>query len=53
MRAQFFSGYLYAATSKQIFKYNGNKLEPFYKLSENYIYIMIPYSSEVTGDYIY
>lgn len=59
MKAQFFSGYLYAATSKQIFKYNGNKLEPFYKFPDNegyirkYIYIMIPYSSEVTGEYIY
>ena len=39
MRAQFFSGYLYAATSKQIFKYNGNKLEPFYKFPDNEGYI--------------
>jgi signal transduction histidine kinase/ligand-binding sensor domain-containing protein/DNA-binding response OmpR family regulator len=39
MKAQFFSGYLYAATSKQIFKYNGNKLEPFYKFPDNEGYI--------------
>ncbi|GAE16214.1 hybrid sensor histidine kinase/response regulator transcription factor [Bacteroides pyogenes] len=39
IRAQFYYKHLYAATSKQIFKYNGEKLESFYKLPNNKGYI--------------
>ena len=34
-RAEFFSEYLYAATSNQIFKYDGTKFDLFYKMPQN------------------